>query len=287
MHYHRMKSSSRISSILNAKVLGSSITNFESFSLSQLNLLVEPNFELPTNLRLGHLAEKCVAELIKASGNYDLLHENIQIVQGNNTIGELDFIVQEIETKEIIHVEVAYKFYLLDPSISEDPIKNWIGPNRNDSLHEKLVKLKKKQFPLLYQDCTSSMLPDVDVDNLSQALCFMAALYVPIGFEGGAGFESPSALKESKNLKSSYSAFQDAIRGYYLDFDTFRSLHDSASTYHLPTKTAWGMHPGDHKEWSSLSKLEQEIQTSLEEQRAVLVWKKSEEVYSSFFVVWW
>jgi hypothetical protein len=31
-------------------------------------------------------------------------------------------------------MELAYKFYLFDPSISSEPINNWIGPNRNDSL---------------------------------------------------------------------------------------------------------------------------------------------------------
>jgi hypothetical protein len=34
-------------------------------------------------------------------------------------------------------MELAYKFYLFDPSISSEPINNWIG-NRNDSLQEKL-----------------------------------------------------------------------------------------------------------------------------------------------------
>jgi hypothetical protein len=34
-------------------------------------------------------------------------------------------------------MELAYKFYLFDPSISSEPINNWIGPNRN-SLQEKL-----------------------------------------------------------------------------------------------------------------------------------------------------
>jgi hypothetical protein len=42
---------------------------------------------------LGHLVEKIVAELIKASTNYKVLYENIQ-VKIKKTIGEIDFIMK-------------------------------------------------------------------------------------------------------------------------------------------------------------------------------------------------
>jgi hypothetical protein len=65
-----MKTKQRIASILKASSLDFSITGLPTFNLSALDLVTELDFQLPTNLRLGHLAEKIVAELIKSSTNY-------------------------------------------------------------------------------------------------------------------------------------------------------------------------------------------------------------------------
>ena len=150
---------SRIASILESNYLDSSVTGFQTFDLSELHLTTDVNLQLPTNLRLGHLAEKVVSELIRSSTNYEVLYENIQLIENKNTIGEIDFIVQNTVTSQLTHVEMAYKFYLLDPTISSETINNWIGPNRNDSLKEKLEKLKSKQFPLLYHQCANTKKP--------------------------------------------------------------------------------------------------------------------------------
>lgn len=152
-----MKTKSRIASILKTNSLDFSITGLQTFNLSELDLIKDLEFQLPTNIRLGHLAEKIVSELIKSSSNYKVLYENIQVIEGKQTIGEIDFIIEELKTKTLIHMELAYKFYLYDPNISSEPINNWIGPNRNDSLKEKLEKLKRKQFPLLYHTRTKSI----------------------------------------------------------------------------------------------------------------------------------
>jgi hypothetical protein len=49
------------------------------------------------------------------------LYENIQVIEDKKTIGEIDFIIEDKNTKQVIHMELAYKFYL-DPSISSEPI---------------------------------------------------------------------------------------------------------------------------------------------------------------------
>jgi hypothetical protein len=64
-----MKTKSRIASILKANSLDAAVTGLESFHLSNLSLQNELDFILPTNIRLGHLAEK-LFKLIKSSANY-------------------------------------------------------------------------------------------------------------------------------------------------------------------------------------------------------------------------
>lgn len=265
-----MNSKARIASILNANNLDYSITGLLSFNLSILHLNKELNFELPTNIRLGHLAEKILSELIKSSTNYKVLHENVQIIESKKTIGEIDFIIEDIDDKKLIHLELAYKFYLFDPSISTLAINNWIGPNRNDSLKDKLEKLKKKQFPLLQNESTKSTFNSIDMNTVSQALCLLVSLYIPYEFKD--------------NLTLSY---ERAIKGYYLSLDKFVNLDNSEKSYHLPAKKEWGIDPSENEIWTNLSGIENYIRTSIEEKQAPLCWQKHKGTYQEFFIVWW
>lgn len=265
-----MKTKSRIESILKANSLDCSITGLQTFNLSELKLETDLDFQLPSNIRLGHLAEKIVSELIKASTNYKVLYENIQLIEDKKTIGEIDFIIEEIITKQVIHMELAFKFYLFDPSISSEPINNWIGPNRNDSLREKLEKLKRKQFPLLYHKRTKSKFDDIEIDNVYQALCLLVSLFIPYKYK--ASF-SPS--------------YEKAIKGYYLNLETFTSLDNSAKAYHLPSKKEWGMAPSENEIWTDFKGVEKYINRSIKEKQAPLCWQKYKDSYLAFFIVWW
>jgi hypothetical protein len=265
-----MKIESRITSILKTNCLDFSITALPTFDLAELILKNPLEFQLPTNLRLGHLAEKIVSELIKSSTNFKVLHENIQIIEEQKTIGEIDFILENKKTKELIHMELAYKFYLFDPNLSSETINNWIGPNRNDSLKEKLEKLKTKQFPLLYHNCTKSTLQTIEISEVSQALCLLVSLFIP--YEYKANF-SP--------------VYQKAIKGYYLNFETFSNLDNQTKNYYIPTKKEWGMEPSENKIWTDFITLEKQIKISIEEKQAVLCWEKCKDSYSCYFIIWW
>ncbi|TDD97461.1 DUF1853 family protein [Flavobacterium cellulosilyticum] len=265
-----MNSKSRIASILNAKSLGSSVTGFPTFELSDLHIQKELDFILPTNIRLGHLAEKIVSRLIQSSLNYTLVYENVQILEHQKTIGEIDFIIEDIKKKQILHLELAYKFYLFDPNISSEGIHNWIGPNRNDSLIEKLDKLNTKQFPLLYHPCTALQLENIDVKTISQALCLLVSLFVPYDFK--------------TKLDSDY---QKAIKGYYFNFETFNNLDTSDKLYFLPPKTAWGIDPSENKIWSDYNNIKEQLKKSIHEKQAPLCWQQHQGTYMEFFIVWW
>ncbi len=265
-----MKTKSRIKSILKASNLDSSITGLQTFNLSELKLTAEPNFPLPDNLRLGHLAENIVSELIKLSTNYNVLYENVQLIEDKVTLGEIDFIIEEKDTNQRIHLELAYKFYLFDPSISSEPINNWIAPNRNNSLQGILEKLKRKQFPLLYHKAAKSKLKNIEINELSQAVYLMANLFIP--YEYKASFEP---------------AYTQAIKGYYLNMDRLISLDNSTKSYYIPSKKEWGMDPAENETWTDFNGVEAGIRASMTEERAVLCWQKCDDSYSAFFIVWW
>lgn len=242
----------------------------EPFDLSLLDLPDRVNAKLPQNVRLGHLVEKVVSESIKVSANYRLIAENIQIVVDKQTIGELDFLVEDLSNGRILHIELAYKFYLYDPKISANPIRNWIGPNRRDSLVEKLEKLKKKQYPLLYHDALKNQLPDVDIESVQQASCFLTSLYIPYGSE----------VKIAR-------VYQDAIKGHYFDFETFVRNHKDSKCYFLPAKTQWGISPEANTQWLTLEEISTALRKNLEEKRAPLIWEKDGNRYAEYFLVWW
>ncbi len=265
-----MNTISRIASIVEANTLDYSITGFPTFNLSELNLVADLVFQLPTNLRLGQLAEKIVSELIKASTNYKVLYENTQVIEAKKTIGEIDFIIEQINTKKLIHVELAYKFYLFDPSLSSMPLNNWIGPNRNDSLKEKLEKLKRKQFPLLHHNATKSKFNTIQIDEVSQALCLLVSLFVP--YECKANFNP---------------IYQQAMKGYYLNFETFIKLDNPAKTYYLPPKVEWGMDSSENENWTNFKGVEKYISASIKEKQAPLCWQKYNDSYLAFFIIWW
>lgn len=265
-----MNTKSRIASVLQANPLGYELTGIPVFDLTLLQLPSELDVTLPTNLRLGHLVEKIVAELIKKASNYKLLFDNIQIIDDKKTIGELDFIIQEKSTNQIYHLELAYKFYLYDPTISSDALFNWIGPNRNDSLHEKLKKLKEKQLPLLFDERTRETLKPLSTAHINQVICFLTALYLPFNYE----------FKVNE-------AYTKGIKGYYLNFETFKKQHSTRKKYYLPQKTEWGMEPNENDIWQEFNTVEQYVSKTIEEKQAPLCWQNHNGLYSQFFIVWW
>lgn len=265
-----MNNKVRIASILRTESLDTSVSNLISFHLSDLILDNNLEFELAQNVRLGHLAEKVVSGLIKSSSNYKVLYENIQVIEEKTTIGEIDFILENLISKQLIHVELAYKFYLFDPNISTEAVNNWIGPNRNDSLIDRLEKLKKKQFPLLHHKAAKTVLNNIDIDEVSQALCLLVSLFIPYEYKG-----------------SFNPVYKKAIKGYYLNFENFSALNNAEKTYHIPSKKEWGIEPSENNTWTHYNGIEEQIKTHLKEKQAPLIWQKIKDSYIAFFIVWW
>ncbi len=265
-----MNEKARTISILEASNLDATISGYPSFKLANLEIAPEESIHFSTPHRLGHLIEKIVSALIKSSRNYQVVYENIQLFEQQRTIGEIDFILMNKVSNAFFHVELAYKFYLYDPTIDGPSVQKWIGPNRNDSMLGKLTKLRQRQFPLLYHQAALSILKDIDLAALQQQLCFLVTLFVP--------YQCKETIPR---------AYQIAIKGYYLNIEQLYRLHQVSDTYCLPQKKEWGIAPSKNKTWETLDKIKTQLSSAIKDKKSLLCWKKNKTGYESIFVVWW
>lgn len=97
------------------------------------------------NIRLGHYFEDLLAFWLSDEGwhPFVLLGQGIQCMQGHRTIGEVDFLLKNLDTGEIEHWEVCLKFYLGEGLLRP---AEWVGLQRQDSLGRKLHHLQQRQF---------------------------------------------------------------------------------------------------------------------------------------------
>ncbi len=131
------------------------------------------------NYVLGKYIERFVSYQLTQEKSINIICENIQIQKEKITLGELDCIL--LKDKKPIHLEVIYKFYLYDPSVGKTEVEHFIGPNRKDSLVEKLDKLKEKQLPLLYSNECVSYLKSINLQSseIEQQVYFKGQLFIP------------------------------------------------------------------------------------------------------------
>jgi len=245
----------------------SSIYNIQQFEINDF-----PNhFDvISEKLRLGMFVEQTIFQSIEQNPNTELIAKNLQIIENGITIGEIDCLFKENEF--YTHLEIVYKFYLFDPRINKDEINCWIGPNRKDSLIEKLDKLRDKQFPLLYHPQTKEILNELNLNanQFTQKVCFKAQLYVPFNH-----------FQENYNLIN-----PSCIVGYYYRLNELTALKDCK--FHIPNKINWLENPNTNINWLSFEAFCLQIELLLNEKRSPLCFVKDKKGnLFKIFVVWW
>ena len=235
----------------------------------ELSITDYPKIDSTSHIRLGKLIEQFVLFELEQDESTILLTSNVQVFRDKVTIGELDCLIKHLAVN--IHLEIVYKFYLYDPSISIE-LNRWVGPNRNDSLVLKLNKLKKKQLPLLFHPETAKLLNELNLNSaeFKQKVCFKAQLFVP--------FES---------LKSSFQLVNnDCIKGFYIRYKDLNLFINHI--YYVPSKLDWLVDPHPDVAWVSAEAFKSEISEFLAVHKSPLCWMKSAEgKIQKFFVVWW
>jgi hypothetical protein len=108
-----------------------------------------PPREAAINLqqKLGYLYEDALAMMLEATPQYDLLERGIQLrKEAGHTLGELDFLVRDLASARLIHLELAVKFYLAVETESGFLLP---GPDARDNYFRKLEKMRSHQLMLV------------------------------------------------------------------------------------------------------------------------------------------
>lgn len=222
-------------------------------------------------LVFGKRMEWFFKQELLASTRYELLVDNLQIIDKGITIGELDFVVLDKDRNCLVHLEMAYKFYLYDPQLPSE-LPRWIGPNRRDRLVNKMEKLLHRQFPLIYRPETKDALKAFSLPDLpmTQALCLKAQLFVPI--------DEQERIPPVVNPQ--------AISGFWIPLSRFGEF--AGNQFYLPEKHNWTIDPSVWEEWHSFEKTLHELQLLANNKRSPLCWMRNAKgEFSRFFVVWW
>lgn len=108
-----------------------------------------------TDFRLGTYYERLWHVLLDMAPDVRVLARNLRLQQGTVTRGEIDLLIESAEG-EVLHLELAIKFYMGVPALSpggalHSPGDAWLGPDPRDSLASKLARLTDHQLPLIEQ----------------------------------------------------------------------------------------------------------------------------------------
>ena len=94
--------------------------------------------------RLGFYAERLLAFWFCHAPHWQLLAHNVPLTENKQTIGAIDFLVQNKNTPqaEIYHIELTCKYYFSTETQAKNP--TFIGLNPSDSLNKKTKKLAQQ-----------------------------------------------------------------------------------------------------------------------------------------------
>ncbi len=270
MHQKNKEIQKRFEGFTNTPCLwkGNSVFNIEQFKLESKNLKFEA--EINEKLRLGKYIERFVSYQLENEETVSIVAENIQIQKENITLGELDCILKK--DNKNIHLEIVYKFYLFDVSVGNNEIEHFIGPNRKDSLIEKLTKLKEKQLPLLYSKECESYLKTYNLSSskLEQQVYFKAQLFVPFSQQN----------TELKTLNS------ECIVGFYINNKELKQFKDCK--FYIPNKKDWLVNPHQNINWLNFINFKELAKEYMAREFSPLCWIKfNNGEIKKFFLTWW
>lgn len=247
---------------------GSLFYGLESFELGNNELKTFEAY-IPENLRLGKRVEYFALSNLIQQPQIEIIANNIQIQRKKTTLGELDCVLKM--NGQLKHLEIVYKFYLYVQEHGKG-LHAWIGPNKKDSLIEKLNRLKNHQLPLLYQPECINFLESIqiDVNEVAQRVLFKAQLFLP-------------EILDDVNFEGLNKA---CVAGRYIHFGFFNKFRDCK--FFIPHKYDWLVIPHSNVDWVIYEKATFNIKEFIDREFSPLVWiKHPNGVIQKYFIVWW
>ena len=241
---------------------------------ARVNGLTPAQLTEPDSRVLGKRMEHFFSYYITHFTPFEIIAQNEQVILEKKTLGELDFLLKQPASEKVLHVELIFKYYLFDPNTGTSEKEHLIGPNRRDSLNQKLVRLQEKQFPLLFDPATEELLHSLQINpaNVLQKMCFKAFVFLP-------------KIKE----EISFSEInRSTIAGYWIKFEDFTAEAYEPNLFFSPKKKYWPVAPELNKTWLSYSETLEQVEAFMEKELSLLLWMKSPSgEIERFFVVWW
>lgn len=96
--------------------------------------------------KLGSYFEALALTLLKNHPDYRVLANNLPLHHNGRTLGEVDLLLINTKTDQILHLELALKFYLWTDGDGLE--QGWIGAGLHDFFPKKLNRLLDHQLPI-------------------------------------------------------------------------------------------------------------------------------------------
>lgn len=171
-----------------------------------------------SNLPLGKYAELLMEAYLQNHKKYQLIASNLQLIDGQLTVGELDYLFKEIFSNTFVHLELAIKYYL---KVDYQGKIRFLGPSTKDYFERKVEKLTKTQSNYTFK--YKHLLP-----GSIQKMQF----YPKIMVKGALYF----AFKEWEQMEEK----NELIAGWWMEVEKISQLHSSKCYYCLiRSKRSW------------------------------------------------
>ncbi len=181
------------------------------------------HLEKRKSTRLGIYFEYLWQFFLQQDKQYQLIAANLPIHDNGKTLGEFDLIIKDTFNDEVIHLELAVKFFLqtsMEPLNTDSELNNWLGPNCKDRLDIKLHRLLNHQILLNQTESAAQLLSSKDIHITQRKIALKGYLFYPF-----------TTADQSENCQYLST---DHHRGKWLSISAFEKL---AANTKLTTET--------------------------------------------------
>lgn len=158
--------------------------------------------------RLGLWYEKLWIQIIKHYPSWEIMAHNDQVIENKRTLGAIDFLVADHRSKQVIHFELAIKFYL---HFFEWGWQGWLGPDPKDQLSKKVARLLSHQLPMGFHAQIQKIKAQYPTYRFNQKLILQGRL-----FYAGTRPEDGIWMRDSQLSRQERLEFKPVDRQYWL-----------------------------------------------------------------------